>query len=74
MNTHPTEKTAQDMELLMEVDFKWLMAGQGQWVDPERLHHDPQYACGCLRAANNSRCEPLRSCAHYLQENLAPAH
>ena len=26
-----------EADLLLEVDFKWLMAGQGCWVDPQRL-------------------------------------
>lgn len=58
--------------LLMEVDFKWLMAGQGCWIDPDRLHADPLYASGCLQAAINSRCDALRRCARFLQELLCP--
>lgn len=60
------------MDLLLEVDFKWLMAGQGCWVDPDRLHADPLYASGCLKAAINSPCDALRRCARFLQESLKP--
>jgi hypothetical protein len=58
------------MDLLLEVDFKWLMAGQGCWVDPNRLHADPRYASDCLQAAINSPCDALRRCARFLQESL----
>lgn len=58
--------------LLLEVDFKWLMAGQGCWVDPDRLRADPQYAGNCLRAAISSPCEALRRCARALGPTLDP--
>lgn len=56
--------------LLLEVDFKWLMAGQGCWVDPTRLRADPLYAANCLRTALCSPCEALRGCARFLQTAL----
>jgi hypothetical protein len=56
--------------LLLEVDFKWLMAGQGRDVDPERLMHDPAYASGCLEFALHSPCAPLRACANRLMAVL----
>lgn len=56
--------------LLLKVDFKWLMAGQGRDVDPERLLHDPDYAHSCLAFALQSPCAPLRACARRLQEAL----
>ena len=59
-----------ETDLLIEVDFKWLMAGQGNWIDPMRLHDDPLYAKHCLQAALNSPCDALRRCAHHLQEAL----
>jgi len=58
--------------LLAEVDFKWLMAGQGCWVDPQRLLSDPAYAHQCLESAKNSPCDALRHCARMLQLALAP--
>lgn len=55
---------------LGEVDFKWLMAGQGCWIDPDRLHSDRAYASDCLKTALNSSCDVLRSCARFLQVEL----
>lgn len=56
--------------MLTEVDFKWLMAGQGCWVDTSKLHTDPQYAQACIQSALQSDCEPLRCCAADLQHDL----
>lgn len=73
MNAHTCglhSSEAPVMDLLLEVDFKWLMAGQGCWVDPDRLHADPGYASDCLKAAVGSPCEALRRCARFLQESL----
>jgi hypothetical protein len=61
-----------DPDLLLEVDFKWLMAGQGCWVDPQRLHTDPHYAHDCLESATHSPCDALRDCAHHLQQVMEP--
>ncbi len=58
------------VDLLLEVDFKWLMAGQGCWIDPARLRADPLYASSCLGAALRSPCEALRCCARFLQTSL----
>ncbi len=49
--------------LLTEVDFKWLMAGQGCWVNTRRFHADPAYAADLLRVAATSPCAALRECA-----------
>ena len=49
--------------LLAEVDFKWLMAGQGWWVDTARFHRDPVYAEQFLGSALASPCAALRECA-----------
>lgn len=49
--------------LLTEVDFKWLMAGQGCWVNTRRFHADPAYAAELLRVAATSPCAALRECA-----------
>ena len=57
--------------MLTEVDFKWLMAGQGCWIDPTKLHTDPQYAQACIASALQSDCAPLRCCAAELQHELA---
>lgn len=73
-----TDTTASDTDtagappggLLLEVDFKWLMAGQGRDVDPERLMQDPHYASSCLDFALHSPCAPLRACAQRLMALL----
>ncbi|MDB5930506.1 MAG: hypothetical protein JWR60_2213 [Polaromonas sp.] len=49
--------------LLAEVDFKWLMAGQGWWIDPARFHQDPSYAGHFLELAMASPSRALRDCA-----------
>lgn len=56
--------------MLTEVDFKWLMAGMGIWVDSAQLHMDPGYARANLQNALNSHCEPLRRCAVALKAEL----
>jgi hypothetical protein len=56
--------------LLTEVDFKWLMAGQGCWIDPVRMRLDAMYAHDCLRSALASNCEALRRCAARFQMAL----
>lgn len=57
-------------DVLIEVDFKWLMAGQGNWVDPLRLRTDARYAQLCLQTAIHSPCAALRRCAQRLQVAL----
>lgn len=42
------------------VDFKWLMAGVGWWVDLSRLQSDRAYADECLQRALRSDSELLR--------------
>jgi len=37
------------LDLLVLVDFKWLMAGLGWWVDLTRLRRDKGYAHQCLQ-------------------------
>lgn len=56
--------------LLTEVDFKWLMAGQGWWINLQRLHCDPSYAARILRSALTSPCAAVRECAALLQAQL----
>ena len=59
------------VSLLAEVGFKWLMAGQGWWVDTARFHCEPVYAAGLLRLALTSQSVDLRECAALLQAHLA---
>ena len=65
--------TDADLRLLEEVDFKWLMAGQGWWINAERLHSDQSYAAQCLALARDCELAPLRHCAALLQRQSAPS-
>ncbi len=67
---HADSRAQQRTEMLAEVDFKWLMAGQGRWIDLHRLRIDSDYAQDCLASALNSGCEPLRRCAQLLQNGF----
>jgi hypothetical protein len=69
-NTWGEFSNHQRSDMLTEVDFKWLMAGIGFWVDPTQLHVDPDYAQASLQNALQSRCEPLRRCAAALKTEL----
>lgn len=40
--------------LLDLVSFKWLMAGQGWWVNLSRMRQDPAYARTCAQAGLGS--------------------
>jgi hypothetical protein len=55
--------SSRPVPLLAEVDFKWLMAGQGWWIDPARFHQDPSYAGHFLQLAMDSPSSALRDCA-----------
>lgn len=56
--------------LLEEVDFKWLMAGQGWWIDTWRLHTDTGYASHLLHLVTQNPTAALRNCAARLQARL----
>ena len=58
------------ISLLTEVAFKWLMAGQGWWIDTTRMYGDPSYAAGFLRLAMASQSVALRECALRLQAQI----
>lgn len=60
--------------MLEEVDFKWLMAGQGWWVDTERLHKDPTYAAHLLNLVQDTESEVLKDCAILLRAQVATQH
>lgn len=64
-----TSATDDGIVLLEEVDFKWLMAGQGWWVDTERLHTDRSYAADLLKLANTIASPALHDCAEWLQSH-----
>ena len=59
---------APDSEWLLLVDFKWVMAGIGWWVDLSRWQHDELYARGCLARALESNNEVLRRLARDIAE------
>ena len=60
----------ESVSLLTEVDFKWLMAGHGWWMDTARFHRDPTYAAGLLGLAMASESFALRDCAATLQAQM----
>lgn len=57
--------------LLARVDFKWLMAGEGWWIDPHRFQYDMPYADAVLHLALASQSLALRKCAASIQAQLA---
>lgn len=54
------------VSLLAEVDFKWLLAGQGHWIDLARFRCDSVYAAGLIALALASNSSALRECAALL--------
>lgn len=70
INPRMDANSHQRAEMLTEVDFKWLMAGLGFWVDPTQLHRDPGYAQASLQNALHSGCEALCRCAVALRSEL----
>jgi hypothetical protein len=60
MNSRPTASTHPDDAIVELVAFKWLMAGQGWWIDLARLRRDKVYAGECLRHALESGSQCLR--------------
>lgn len=58
--------------LLDEVNFKWLLAGMGLWIDMGRFHSDPSYAAHFLALAEASDSPTLRKCAASLQGKKEP--
>jgi hypothetical protein len=53
--------------LLEEVNFKWLLAGLGWWIDMSRFHRDIPYAKHFFELAEASNSSALRDCAASLQ-------
>ena len=72
-NTHPPGNSGHGVErteLLEDVDFKWLMAGQGWWVDTGRIHTDPDYIHTMLNLASSTDSDVLHECAIHLQNHV----
>lgn len=63
------ERFDERLQMLEEVDFKWLMAGQGWWIDAQRLHDDRSYASQWLERARQIDLQPLQQCAQLLQKS-----
>jgi hypothetical protein len=53
--------------LLDEVNFKWLLAGLGLWIDMARFRTEPSYAAHFLALAQASESHALRNCAAALK-------
>ena len=60
MNTTHTQGLEENDAFLNLVDFKWLMAGVGWWVNLSRLQSDSDYIDECLQRALRSDSELLR--------------
>ena len=71
----PAAPVADEREVLLEeVDFKWLMAGQGWWIDTTRLHTDPSYARQLFDLVDGTPSAALRDCAALLQAHTGTRH
>ncbi len=68
--SQPADLVDARISLLTEVAFKWLMAGQGWWIDTTRMYGDPSYAAGFLRLAMASQSVALRECATRLKAQI----
>ncbi len=53
-------------DTLLLVDFKWLMAGQGWWLDMAAWGHDRAYTAQLLQCALQNDNETLRATAKLL--------
>jgi len=60
MNTMQIDVPQRDDGFLNLVDFKWLMAGQGWWVNLTRLQRDKEYLRECLTRAMQTRSDLLQ--------------
>ena len=74
LNHALTASTDERMLLLKEVDFKWLMAGQGWWIDTARLHNDPAYAAEWLDLVEATELPALKDCATQLRAQVGVSH
>ena len=63
---YPRSPDRSDEYLLAAVDFKWLMAGHGWWIDTTRVHRDASYAARLLTSALDFHSSSLRDCAAWL--------
>ena len=70
MNTATFTDLQQLPDLVVIIDFKWLMAGEGVRVHVERLQCDRDYAADCLGQGAASHIPTLRDCAQRLARLL----
>ena len=70
MNTTTFADLQQLPDLVVIIDFKWLMAGEGVRVHVERLQCDRDYAAVCLGQGAASHIPALRDCAQRLAHLL----
>lgn len=63
MNTAYIKAAEGRDQFLNLVDFKWLMAGMGWWVNLSRLQSDKAYLDECLQRAMTSDSELLQKCS-----------
>jgi hypothetical protein len=70
MNTATFADLQQLPDLIVIIDFKWLMAGVGVRVHVERLQGDRDYAAVCLGQGAMSHIPALRDCARHLANLL----
>ena len=73
MNTMPEQIPQEDDTFLNLVDFKWLMAGLGWWIDLSRLQRDTAYAGACVKNALTSGSELLRQRSAALLPFVGPS-
>jgi len=66
MFIEPQNRADTSVSLLAEVDFKWLMAGQGLLIDLARFRGDSIYAAGLIALALDSDSVVLRASASML--------
>lgn len=60
MNTKSRQTPEGDVTFPELVDFKWLMAALGWWVDLPRIQGDAAYAAECLQRGLGSGSDLLR--------------
>ena len=73
MNTATFADLQKLPDLVVIIDFKWLMAGEGVRVHVERLQCDRDYAAACLAQGAQSHIPALRDCAQHLASLLQVA-
>jgi hypothetical protein len=71
MNALDRQGIDKDDDFVDLVDFKWLMAGIGWWVDLSRLQRDTTYAGVCIERGISSGSSLLRQRSTGLRSRFA---